>query len=83
MANLMLIQCGIASHAEGLTFQYKWKFYQELNETMVQFPEGMAVSTQGQHYAQWKEGHADQRHYFKLSPGCLQFVNWTMSSCLA
>ena len=44
---------------------------------MVQFPEGMAVSTQGQHYAQQKEGHADQRRSFKLSPGCLHFVNLT------
>ena len=29
--------------------------------TMVWVPEGMAVSTQGQHYVQYKEGHADQR----------------------
>ena len=48
----MLMQCAIASHAEVWTCQSLWKFYQELTETMVQFPEGMAVSTQGQHYAQ-------------------------------
>ena len=52
MANLMLIQCVIASHAEVLPFQFWLKFYQELNGTMVQFQEGMAVSTQCQHYAQ-------------------------------
>ena len=52
MANLMLVQCVIASHTEVWTCQFWWKFYQELTETMVQFPEGMAVSTQGQHYAQ-------------------------------
>ena len=50
--------------------------------TMVQVPEGTAVSTQGQHYVQKKEGHAYQRRSFKLSPGCLRFVNWTISSCL-
>ena len=50
--------------------------------TMVQVPEGTAVSTQGQHYVQQKEVHADQRRYFKLSSGCLRFVNWTISSCL-
>ena len=50
--------------------------------TMVQVPEGMAVSTQAQHYVQLKEGHADQRRSFKLSCGCLRFVNWTISSCL-
>ena len=27
-----------------------WKFYQKLAVTVVQVPEGMAVSTQGQHY---------------------------------
>ena len=52
MASLMLVQFVIASHAEVWTFQFWWKFYQELTETMVQFPEGMAVSTQGQHYSQ-------------------------------
>ena len=26
----------------------------------VQVPEGTAMSTQGQHYAQYKAGHADQ-----------------------
>ena len=53
MANLVLVQLVIASHAEVWTCQFWWKFYQELTETMVvQFPEGMAVSTQGQHYAQ-------------------------------
>ena len=53
--------------------------------TMVQVPEGpegTAVSTQGQHYVQLKEGHAYQRHSFKLSSGCLRFVNWAISSCL-
>ena len=40
MANLMLVQCVIASHAEVWTCQFWWKFYQELTETMVQFPEG-------------------------------------------
>ena len=49
---------------------------------MVQAPEGTAVSTQGQHYVTYKEGHADQRCSFKLSAGCLRFVNWTISSCL-
>ena len=40
---------------------------------MVQVPEGTAVSTQGQHYVQLKEGHAYQRRFFKLSSGCLHF----------
>ena len=48
----MLVHCVIASHGEAWTFQFWWKFYQELTEIMVQFPEGMAVSTQGLHYAQ-------------------------------
>ena len=48
MANLMLVQCVIASHAEVWTCQFWWKFYQELTVTMVQVPEGTAVSTQGQ-----------------------------------
>ena len=48
--------------------------------TMVQVPEGMTVSTQGQHYVQKKEGHAYQRRPFKLSSDCLRFVNWTISS---
>ena len=52
MANLMLVQCVIASHAEVWTCQFWWKFYQELTVTMVQVPEGTAVSTQGQHYVQ-------------------------------
>ena len=43
MANLMLVQCGIASHAEVWTCQFWWKFYQELTVTMVQVPEGTAV----------------------------------------
>ena len=34
----------------------------------VQVPEGMAVSSQGQHYDQYKEGHADHSS-FKLSSG--------------
>ena len=29
MANLMLVQCVIASHAEVWTCQFGWKFYQE------------------------------------------------------
>ena len=36
----------------SLTCQFWWKFYQELTVTMVQVPEGTAVSTQGQHYVQ-------------------------------
>ena len=44
MANLMLVQCVIASHAEVWTCQFWWKFYQELSVTMVQVPEGTAVS---------------------------------------
>ena len=51
--------------------------------TMVQVPEGTAVLTQGQHYVQYKEGHAYQRLSFKLSSGCLRFVNWAISSRLA
>ena len=31
--------------------------------TIVQVPEGAAVSTQGQHYVQSKEGHAYQRRF--------------------
>ena len=34
------------------TCQSWWKFYQELTVTMVQVPEGTAVSTQGQHFVQ-------------------------------
>ena len=52
IANLMLVQCVIASQAEVWTCQFWWKFYQELSVTMVQVPEGTAVSTQGQHYVQ-------------------------------
>ena len=52
MANLMLVQCVIASHAEVWTWQFCWKFYQELTVTMVQVPEGTEVSTQGQQYVQ-------------------------------
>ena len=52
MANLMLVQCVIASHAEVWTCQFWWKLYQELTVTIVQVPEGTAVSTQGQHYVQ-------------------------------
>ena len=29
-----------------------------------------------------ERGHAYQRHSFKLSSGCLRFVNWAISSCL-
>ena len=50
--------------------------------TMVQVPEVTAVSTQGKHYVQNKEGHAYKRRSFKLSSGCLRFVNWAISSCL-
>ena len=45
-----------------------WIFYQELTVTMIHVPEGTAVSTQGQHYVQYKV-HADQRRSFKLSSG--------------
>ena len=38
MANLMFVQCVIACHAEVLTCQFWWKFYQELTVTMVQGP---------------------------------------------
>ena len=81
IANLMLAQCVIAGHAEVWNRQFWWEFYQELIVTMVQVPEGTpVVSTQGQHYAQQKEGHADQRRSFKLSLGQVHFVNWTISS---
>ena len=43
MANLMLVQCVIASHAEVWTCQFRWKFYQEMSVTMVHVPEGIAV----------------------------------------
>ena len=36
----------------SLACQFWWKFYQELAETMVKFPEETTVSTQGQHYVQ-------------------------------
>ena len=52
MANLMLVQCVIASHAEVWTCQFWWKFYEELTVTIVQVPEGTAVLTKGQHYVQ-------------------------------
>ena len=45
MVNLML-EYVISSHAEVWTCQFCWKFYQELTVTMVQIPEGKAVSTQ-------------------------------------
>ena len=48
----MLVQCVIASHAEVWTCQLLLEFYQELIVTMVQVPEGTAVSTQGQNYIQ-------------------------------
>ena len=50
--------------------------------TMVQVPKGTAVSTQGQLYVQKIVGHAYERRSFKLSSGCLRFVNWAISSCL-
>ena len=40
---------------------------QELTVTMVQVSEGTALSTQGQHYVQYKEGQANHRRSFKLS----------------
>ena len=40
MANLMMVQCVVASHAEVWTCQFCWKFYQELTVTMVQVAEG-------------------------------------------
>ena len=40
MANLMLVQCVIASHTEVWTCQFGWKFYKELTVTMVQVLEG-------------------------------------------
>ena len=67
MANLMWVHCVIASHAEVETCQFWWKFYQEFTVTIVQVPEGTAVSTQGKHYVQYKEGHADQRLSIKFS----------------
>ena len=69
MANLMLVQCVIAIHVEVWTCSFWWTFYQELSVTMIQVPEGTAVSTQGQRDGQYKEGHADQRRCFKLSSG--------------
>ena len=72
LANLMLVQCVIANHAEVWTCQFGWKFYQELTVTMAQVPEstaGITVKDQGQHYVQYKEGHADQRRPFKLISG--------------
>ena len=56
----------IASHAEVWTCQFWCEFYQELTVTMVQVPDDMAVSMQGQHYVEYKEGHAGQRRSFKL-----------------
>ena len=40
MANLMLVQCVIAIHAEVWTCQFWSTFYKELTVTMVQVPEG-------------------------------------------
>ena len=60
-------QSNVASMCEEVwTCQF---FYQELTVTMVQVPEGMSVSTQGQNYIKYEEGHADQRRSFKLSSG--------------
>ena len=58
-----VVQCVIARHAEVWTCQFWWKFYQELTVTMAQVQEGTAVSTQGQHYVKYKEGHADMADY--------------------
>ena len=55
----MLVKCVFASYAEVWTCQCWWEFYEELTVTLVQVPEGTAVSTQGQHYIRQKEGHAD------------------------
>ena len=46
MGNLLLVKCVIASRAEVWSSQYWWKCYQELTVTMVQVPEGTAVSSQ-------------------------------------
>ena len=67
MANLMLAQGVIARHALVWTCPFLWKFDQELTVIMVQVHKDTAVSTQGQHYVQYKEGHAYQRRSFKLS----------------
>ena len=45
-----VVQCVIARDAGVWTSQFWRKFYQELTVTLVQVPEGTAVSTQGQHY---------------------------------
>ena len=68
MANLMLVQCEIASHAEVWTCQILEEILSGLTVTIVQVLEGMAGSTSGQHYVQYKR-HADQRRSFKLSFG--------------
>ena len=43
-ANIMLVECAIARHAEVWTCQFWWEFYQELTVTMVHVPEGKIVS---------------------------------------
>ena len=48
----MVIQCVIACHAEVWACQFWWEFYPELTVTMLQVPEGTAVSIQGQRYIQ-------------------------------
>ena len=68
-ANLIIVQCMIARHAEVWTCPFCWKFYKELTVTMVHVPERAAVSTQSQHYAQYKEGHDGQSSSFTLSSG--------------
>ena len=52
MANLMLVHCVTPSHANFGLVSFWWKLYQELTVTMVQVPEGIEVSTQGQQYVQ-------------------------------
>ena len=52
MADLLLVQCVIQRNAEVRTCQLWWECRQELTGTMVQVTEGMAPSTQGQHYVQ-------------------------------
>ena len=42
----------VCKPCRSLDLSVLWKFYQELTVTMVQVPEGTAVSSQGQHYVQ-------------------------------
>ena len=76
MANLILVQRVIPSHAGVRACQFWWKFYQELTVTMVQVAEGTAVSTLCP---------IERRPCWPKTPssGCLRYVNWTISSCLS